>query len=187
MLVPAPALLNPLTILKSERNTVPTHLFPEPLHRSDRKKRRISAVQRLNTTQLLTLHLVLTRDNEQRHQSDWQAYFETLPQSFRPGHPLVWAVDAEAESVNGFWAKIPSEAAAIVRRVKARFDGDLEVIRKVLVRGRSKRVCFALNHLFAETGRAVHLARTRTESVDRRHALGMAYWWAGLSTDSDSY
>ena len=149
LLVPASALLNPLTILTSSQNTIPAHLFPEQPSKPNTKRRRVSISQRLNTTQLLTLHLALTRDPDGRHGSAWEVYLDTLPRSFRPWHPLTWVVPPKPKGkVNGHGGatnehgdagmdklgKVPIEARENVLRVKKRFDEDLEVLQKVLVR-----------------------------------------------------
>ena len=103
---------------------------------------------RLNTTQLLTLHLVLTRDPLGRHKSDWDVYLETLPKTFRPFHPLTWLVpetrvngkvnghgrQPNGNVMGGALAHVPSAANENVLRVFGRFEADLEVMRAVLVR-----------------------------------------------------
>lgn len=99
--IPSSALLNPLTIKSSPCNTIPSHVFP--LTEADLsaqgaikgksngvvKRKRLSAAPRLNATQIMCLHLLLTRDTKARHVSDWAAYIATLP-DFEGWHPLTW-------------------------------------------------------------------------------------------------
>lgn len=142
-MIPSGALLNPLTLLSNPLNSIPIHLFPSaPSHSS--KRRRTRSSKSLNTTQLLTLHLVLTRDKEDRHASGWKEYIDTIPQDF-DWHPLSWLVhgDRRIESV-------PTAARRHAELVKAKFDDDLVVLHRVLVSplglhhygtdGRAKRI-----------------------------------------------
>lgn len=127
MVIPSGALLNPLTLLASPLNSIPSHLFPSaPSHRA--KKRRISSSGSLNTTQLLTLHLLLTRDAEKRHPSDWQTYIDSIPQDFS-WHPLSWIHKGDKRMDS-----VPEAARTKVQGVHKRFEEDMAVLKRVLVR-----------------------------------------------------
>lgn len=126
LVIPSGALLNPLTLLASPLNSIPSHLFPSaPSHRA--KKRRTSTSGSLNTTQLLTLHLVLTRDTEKRHTSAWQTYIDSIPQDFS-WHPLSW-IHAGDRRIS----TVPEAARRKVAGVHRRFEEDLAVLKRVLV------------------------------------------------------
>ena len=138
--IPASALLNPLTLASS---IIPTHLFPRCTSYAHRAKRArtSSTTWRLNTTQLLTLYLALTRHLERRHASPWEAYLDSLPGDFRPWHPLTWLVPpSDAGQVekwkrwNALAGMVPRSARMKLEAVRARFDEDLEVVQRVLVR-----------------------------------------------------
>ncbi|OCF32077.1 hypothetical protein I316_06233 [Kwoniella heveanensis BCC8398] len=118
--IPASAMLNPLTLIHN--TTIPLHLFPQSSSRprrtttttvsaravssgnndeedksftSEAKRRKSNnspSLKKLDTTQLLTLHLALTRDPHGRHKSPWEGYIGTLPHEFRPWHPLTWLI-----------------------------------------------------------------------------------------------
>jgi hypothetical protein len=82
----------------------------------------------LNTTQLLTLHLVLTRDAEKRHPSSWQAYIDSIPQDFS-WHPLSWIQKGDRKMET-----VPKAARRKLEGVQRRFEEDLVVLKRVLVR-----------------------------------------------------
>lgn len=126
-MIPSGSLLNPLTLLSSSLNSIPVHLFPSAPHRRS-KKSRTSLSGSLTTTQLLTLHLVLTRDKEGRHASAWEGYIETVPQNF-DWHPLSWLVHGDDRIKH-----VPIAARKHAEKVKARFDDDLLVLHRILVR-----------------------------------------------------
>ncbi|KAK4689124.1 hypothetical protein P7C73_g987, partial [Tremellales sp. Uapishka_1] len=132
--IPSSALLNPLTLLKSPSNTIPSQLFPVPDRKLGSKStKRAKKTPRLNTTQLLTLHLALTRDPGGGHPSDWQPYLRTLPQTFTPWHPLSWSVDQD----DTWWKALLGEGVSRGVRekiddVKERFEEDAAVLRLVL-------------------------------------------------------
>ncbi|WVF71829.1 hypothetical protein IAT40_006638 [Kwoniella sp. CBS 6097] len=110
--MPASSMLNPLTLIQD--TPIPLHLFPQSSSRPRRTttgpslssasmnkgdeeesaKRRKPNSQRLklDTTQLLSLHLALTKDPKGRYPSPWAAYIDTLPAEFRPWHPLTWLI-----------------------------------------------------------------------------------------------
>nr|XP_019042616.1 hypothetical protein I302_09225 [Kwoniella bestiolae CBS 10118]OCF21546.1 hypothetical protein I302_09225 [Kwoniella bestiolae CBS 10118] len=146
--IPASAMLNPLTLLPS--SSIPSHLFPQttssraaPL---PKKPRIANPPRKLDTTQLLTLHLALTRDPKERYKSDWQVYIDSLPKSFRPWHPLTWTIppslspnepkEREAEGWewwnNLYNVGISQSTKLKVQDVKQRFDKDYEVLLEVL-------------------------------------------------------
>jgi len=143
--IPPSAMVNPLTLPPS---TIPTHLFPQPIshsHRLKRPRKSDPAIRRLNTTQLLTLHLALARDKLGRHPSRYEVYLDTLPTSFRPWHPLTWHVppDAQAkikkEAKEWEWWRtlarlIPRGATSYLQEVRRRYEEDLSVLREILVR-----------------------------------------------------
>ncbi|WVQ75496.1 hypothetical protein IAR50_005121 [Cryptococcus sp. DSM 104548] len=115
--IPAASMLNPLTLLASDSTSkvlskgpnysIPRHLFPSPSHvtsgANSSKRVKTSPAgttdpgqsKQLDTTELLTLHLALSRDPQKRYTSDWQVYLETLPKKFRPWHPLTWLVEPD--------------------------------------------------------------------------------------------
>lgn len=138
---PSSALLNPLTLAST--STIPDHLFPLSTSPPPAKKTKTtrssfsstSTSPRLNTTQLLTLYLALTRDPKNRHPSPWKPYLATLPQSFEPWHPLTWCYKQGHE---GWWQKLVGHLPISTRRkleeVKGRYEVDLEVLKRVLVR-----------------------------------------------------
>jgi hypothetical protein len=82
----------------------------------------------------LTLYLALTRDPKNRHPSPWKQYLSTLPVSFDPWHPLTWYYKQGEE---GWWQKIlaflPVSARKKLDEVKGRYEGDLAVLKIVLV------------------------------------------------------
>jgi hypothetical protein len=135
--IPSSALLNPLTLASTP--LIPEHLFPLSSRPPPAKKPRttrssISNSPRLNTTQLLTLYLALTRDPESRNASPWKPYLATLPESFFPWHPLTWYYKIGEE---GWWQKLhglmPASTRRMLEKVKERYEEDLGVLRGVLV------------------------------------------------------
>lgn len=140
--IPSSALLNPLTLRISPLNTIPAHLFP--CTNADRavvpvKRRRQSlTATRLDTTQLLTLHLLLSRDPEGRHQSAWKAYIATLP-DFEGWHPLTW-VASGGEGVEELLGCLPVEAREKLEDVRKRYEADCEVLKGVLVSQRNQPI-----------------------------------------------
>jgi hypothetical protein len=137
--IPSSALLNPLTLASTP--LIPEHLFPLSSKPPPAKKTKTtrsslpSTSPRLNTTQLLTLYLALTRDPKARNASPWKSYLCTLPESFHPWHPLTWYYK---EGENGWWQKIlhlmPVSTLRMLDRVKERYEEDLKVLTTVLVR-----------------------------------------------------
>ncbi|KAL1410957.1 hypothetical protein Q8F55_001900 [Vanrija albida] len=136
LVIPAPSLLNPLTLQKSALNTIPPELFPVAASSSSPPRRSSNGTPRLTTTQLLTLHNALTRDPKQRHKSEWQVFMDSLP-GFRPWHPLTWVIpssdDAEQDE---WWTRLYeclSESVKIkIAEVKKRYEDDRAVVRNVL-------------------------------------------------------
>ena len=136
--IPSSALLNPLTI--STTPLIPDHLFPLTSKPPPAKKTKTSRSSvpststRLNTTQLLTLYLALTRDTKSRTASPWKTYLATLPESFWPWHPLTWFYK---EGEDGWWQKllqlIPASTLTMLEGVKERYEEDLKILRTVLV------------------------------------------------------
>ncbi|WVQ99075.1 hypothetical protein IAU59_006207 [Kwoniella sp. CBS 9459] len=121
--IPASAMLNPLTLIHD--TAIPIHLFPQSSSRprrtptaassssstshhvnsngegddgSSAKRRKPNS--KLDTTQLLTLHLALTRDPKGRYKSPWETYIDTLPAEFRPWHPLTWLIPPRPKSTS---------------------------------------------------------------------------------------
>lgn len=128
--------MNPLTLAKSSLNTIPSELYPAPASTSSPPRRSSNGTPRLTTTQLLTLHIALTRDPQQRHKSEWQVFVDTLP-DFRPLHPLAWMIpNSDVERQDEFWPALEaclSESVRIkVQDVKRRFEDDLLLLRNVL-------------------------------------------------------
>ncbi|ODN74573.1 hypothetical protein L202_06935 [Cryptococcus amylolentus CBS 6039] len=161
--IPAASMLNPLTLLASDSTSkvlskgpnfsIPRHLFPQPSHVTSavNSSKRLktspagtdsSQSKQLDTTELLTLHLALSRDPHKRYTSDWQVYLETLPKDFRPWHPLTWLVKPDPgtkEAVEGWnwWADLYENHASPtlkskVAEVKKRYDADKAVILSTL-------------------------------------------------------
>ncbi|KAK8869457.1 hypothetical protein IAR55_000021 [Kwoniella newhampshirensis] len=157
--IPSSAMLNPLTLIRD--SPIPKHLFPQPTHRiattnpSKRIKTSLiaadtarastdaevpSSTKPLDTTQLLTLHIALTRDPLKRYPSEWDVYMNALPREFRPWHPLTWLIKpqgAKEEKDWEWWSKLaekglsPSTRAKLAD-VKKRFQQDRDVILDVL-------------------------------------------------------
>ena len=137
--IPSSALLNPLTLASTP--LIPEHLFPLSSKPPPAKKTKTtrsslsSSSTRLNTTQLLTLYLALTRDSKSRNASPWKSYLGTLPASFHPWHPLTWYYK---EGENGWWQKVlrlmPASTLRMLEKVKERYEEDLKVLVTVLVR-----------------------------------------------------
>lgn len=136
--IPASALLNPLTLASTP--LIPDHLFPLSSKPPPAKKTKTtrsslpSTSTRLNTTQLLTLYLALTRDPKARNTSPWKSYLNTLPESFWPWHPLTWHYKQGEE---GWWQKLiglmPASTRKMLDGVKERYEVDLGVLKGVLV------------------------------------------------------
>ncbi|BEJ12327.1 hypothetical protein CspHIS471_0207870 [Cutaneotrichosporon sp. HIS471] len=134
LVIPAASLLNPLTLAKSALNSIPAHLFPAPATASPRRSPNGTAP--LTTTQLLSLHLALTRDPLKRHKSEWQVFIDTLPE-FRPLHPLTWVVpDTDNKAPDAFWPALEqclSESVRIkIEAVRLRYEADRKLLRNVL-------------------------------------------------------
>lgn len=139
LVIPAASLLNPLTLLKSPLNSIPVELFPCQSSATTPPRRSSNGTPKLTTTQLLTLHLALTRDPQQRHKSEWQIFIDTLPE-FRPLHPLTWVIpnsELKEEEQDAFWPALESCLSESVRikiaAVKRRYLADLKLLRQVLV------------------------------------------------------
>jgi hypothetical protein len=137
LVIPAQSLLNPLTLRASPLNTIPLELFPSASSTSSPPPRSPGGgCRRLNTTQLLTLHLALTKDPLGRHKSEWQIFIASLP-TFRPFHPLTWVVPNSDGPNDPWWAELESCLSESVRikidAVKVRYEADLAVLRPVLV------------------------------------------------------
>ncbi|OCF71488.1 hypothetical protein I204_07546 [Kwoniella mangroviensis CBS 8886] len=145
--IPSSCMLNPLTLLPN--SPIPSHLFPQTVSKSVptssltpvQKKPRIgNPPRKLDTTQLLTLHLALTKDPRGRYKSDWQVYIDSLPITFRPWHPLTWIVspfDKAQKEERVWWNHLYtiglSESTKMkVQDVKNRFEKDYEVLCEVL-------------------------------------------------------
>jgi hypothetical protein len=137
--IPSSALLNPLTLASTP--LIPEHLFPlsskpPPTKKTKTTRSSLSSTSiRLNTTQLLTLYLALTRDSKARNASPWKSYLGTLPESFHPWHPLTWYYK---EGEDGWWQKVlrlmPTSTLRMLDKVKERYEEDLKVLITVLVR-----------------------------------------------------
>lgn len=184
MSIPASALINPLTLLNSD--ALPAHLFPSfsPSSASGSRLSPSTSVKRarngdtilpnegqsrLTTPQLLNLFLAINRDPQRRGASDtgtgtgtennWEAYFDTLPGTFRPWHPLCWLVKEPEPNIKtkaktrataksrqqgdaDFWEalvrEIPDGARAKLDDVHGRYREDLRVLQGVIV---SRVVC----------------------------------------------
>lgn len=136
LVIPAASLLNPLTLQKSPLNTIPAHLFPSALSTNSPPPRSPGGSVRLTTTQLLTLHLALSRDPKGRHKSEWSIFINSLP-SFRPLHPLTWVVPNSDAPHDAWWGELEACLSESVRikidAVKQRYIKDLELLRRVLV------------------------------------------------------
>lgn len=133
--IPSSALLNPLTLISSDLNTIPHHLFPLSDRIPPSKKKRHSLSNRLNTTQILTLHLLLTRDPENRHPSAWNVYLKTLP-NFEGWHPLTWfygVEDKEGVKRRKILECLPESTRQKLDDVKGRYEADRDVLKGVLV------------------------------------------------------
>ncbi|WWD16279.1 hypothetical protein CI109_100705 [Kwoniella shandongensis] len=165
--IPASAMLNPLTLIRD--SPIPKHLFPQPTHRistTNSSKRvktspstatstattaqsSVSSSKPLDTTQLLTLHIALTRDPLKRYPSEWDVYMNALPREFRPWHPLTWLITPQKSTKNDkskieedekeweWWSKLAEKGLSPTTRiklddVKKRFEHDEEVIMEVL-------------------------------------------------------
>ncbi|WWC69104.1 uncharacterized protein I206_103040 [Kwoniella pini CBS 10737] len=148
--IPSTCMLNPLTLLPN--SLIPSHLFPQSVSRNNpndsttpiSKKARMEKGRKLDTTQLLTLHLALTKDSKNRYKSNWKEYIESLPKTFRPWHPLTWVVSpilTQKENVpqvewkwfNHLYDIGLSQAAKLkVQDVKKRFDEEYEILVEVL-------------------------------------------------------
>lgn len=167
-------MLNPLTMFAAESASrppskgpmysIPRHLYPRPTHKmsSTNSSKRIktsptspvtistdsgessSHYRQLDTTELLTLHLALSRDPQKRYYSDWEVYIETLPKEFRPWHPLTWVIKSEPGAKNSeaddwnWWntlyeKHISSTVKAKIQDVKRRYEADVAVVLDVLV------------------------------------------------------
>lgn len=138
LVIPAQSLLNPLTLGASPLNTIPLELFPSASSTSSPPPRSPGGgCRRLTTTQLLTLHLALSKDPKGRHKSEWQIFVDSLP-SFRPLHPLTWVVPNSDGPHDAFWPQLEECLSESVRvkidAVKVRYEDDLAVLRRVLVR-----------------------------------------------------
>lgn len=172
--IPSSAMLNPLTMFaadaasrppsKGPAHSIPRHLYPRPTHitSSTNSSKRIktssaspitistangessSHYRQLDTTELLTLHLALSKDPQKRYFSDWQVYIETLPKEFRPWHPLTWVIKPEpgAKSPgtadwdwwNNLYEKhISLTSKAKIQDVKRRYEADAALMLDVLV------------------------------------------------------
>jgi hypothetical protein len=138
LVIPAPSLLNPLTMSASALNTIPKELFPAPAPTSTAPSSPPTSprgIARLTGTQLMTLHLALTRDPRRRHASEWQVFIDTLPE-FRPQHPLTWVVPNSDGPNDVFWPQLEaclSESVRIkIAAVKERYVEDKVVLRRVL-------------------------------------------------------
>ncbi|OXC69576.1 hypothetical protein AYX13_01743 [Cryptococcus neoformans] len=171
--IPSSAMLNPLTMFaadaasrppsKGPAHSIPRHLYPRPTHitSSTNSSKRIktssaspitistangessSHYRQLDTTELLTLHLALSKDPQKRYFSDWQVYIETLPKEFRPWHPLTWVIKPEpgAKSPgtadwdwwNNLYEKhISLTLKAKIQDVKRRYEADAALVLDVL-------------------------------------------------------
>lgn len=167
-------MLNPLTMFAADAASrppskgpvysIPRHLYPRPTHitSSTNSSKRIktsaaspttvstasgesnSHYRQLDTTELLTLHLALSKDPQKRYFSDWQVYLETLPNEFRPWHPLTWVIKPElgAKSPgaadwdwwNTLYEKhISPTMKAKIQDVKRRYEADAALVLDVLV------------------------------------------------------
>lgn len=167
-------MLNPLTMFAAESTSrppskelmysIPRHLYPRPTHKmsSTNSSKRIktsptspatistgsgessSHYRQLDTTELLTLHLALSRDPQKRYYSDWQVYLGTLPKEFRPWHPLTWVIKSEPGAKNSeaddwnWWNTLyekhtSSTVKAKIQDVKRRYEADVAVVLDVLV------------------------------------------------------
>ncbi|WRT67493.1 uncharacterized protein IL334_004465 [Kwoniella shivajii] len=160
--IPSTCMLNPLTLLPN--SPIPKHLFPQTQPSSsssskasvsntsrspsEAKRARISLStssssspsRKLDTTQLLTLHLALTKDPKHRYESDWKVYIDTLPQSFRPWHPLTWVVKPDLDEDEEDWKwwnclyqiGLSESAKMKIDDVRERFEKDYEILIEVL-------------------------------------------------------
>lgn len=184
LVIPPEMLINPLTLASSPDNIIPLHLFPvqhlDDGHPRKRRKtnryvssstyssiltgaseKRAETVDKveskpLNTTQLLTLFLAVNRSSNSERPSKWSRYLDTLPETFRPWHPLTWLVaetpskDKAATSSSAGETSVedgddkvvelsklvelaPGEPRRKILGVKARYDADLVVLREILV------------------------------------------------------
>lgn len=145
MEIPSSALLNPLTLAST--SSIPEDLHPlssssssaPHVQKKAKTTRRSSTttstgVNRLNTTQFLTLYLALHRDTKSKHYSTpWTAYFGTLPKSFAPWHPLTWHYQPEDSWFHKMIDYLPVSAKSKLDEVKARYEEDARVLRGVLV------------------------------------------------------
>ncbi|WWC89696.1 uncharacterized protein L201_004621 [Kwoniella dendrophila CBS 6074] len=155
--IPSTCMLNPLTLMSSPNQPIPLHLFPQTNRSSStssttpvNKKPRTSLQlhqqpsRKLDTTQLLTLHLALTKDPKERYKSYWKPYIDSLPKKFRPWHPLTWIIplhqsnhddkdDKEWEWWNNLYELGLSKSTKLkVEDVKKRFNKDYDVLIDVL-------------------------------------------------------
>ncbi|WVR05501.1 hypothetical protein IAU60_002519 [Kwoniella sp. DSM 27419] len=155
--IPAASMLNPLTLFGN--SPIPSHLFPQTRSssrastsvakpsvdgnahaESSAKRPKVTPTRKLDTTQLLTLHLVLTKDPKGRYPSPWQPYIHTLPRSFRSWHPLTWLVPPTGDSSRSDWetwsttalAGLSASTRKKLDEVNKRFEEDYEVIKEVL-------------------------------------------------------
>nr|XP_018263476.1 uncharacterized protein I303_03345 [Kwoniella dejecticola CBS 10117]OBR85634.1 hypothetical protein I303_03345 [Kwoniella dejecticola CBS 10117] len=158
--IPSTCMLNPLTLLPN--SPIPSHLFPQTKSTNTNvsspspkesstpvpKRARTDKPRKLDTTQLLTLHLALTKDPQERYKSDWAPYIDSLPKSFRPWHPLTWVVPLDEEQRSSgqkekqreewIWYNhlyqigLSGSTRLKVQDVKKRFDQDYEVLSDVL-------------------------------------------------------
>ena len=70
---------------------------------------------------------MLARDKDERHPSGWKDYIDTIPNDF-DWHPLSWLVHGDKRIDD-----VPNAARMHAERVKARFDNDIVILRRVLV------------------------------------------------------
>ncbi|ORY22585.1 hypothetical protein BCR39DRAFT_551372 [Naematelia encephala] len=133
LLIPASAMINPLTLARDGH--LPEHIFPQATSITrPSKKARAETVQRMNTTQLLTLHMARLRASP--GPSKYAAYLATLPRSFRPWHPLTWLYplrqveDGEQAAWNDLFEKAPRVARQKLLEVKRRYEDDIDVIKE---------------------------------------------------------
>lgn len=137
LVIPSPSLLNPLTLGRSPLNTIPSELFPASASSSSPPPRSPGGgCRRLTTTQLLTLHLALSRDPKGRHNSEWEVFIKSLP-SFRPFHPVTWVIPNSDAPHDPWWEELEaclSESVRIkIAAVAKRYKEDLKILRRVLV------------------------------------------------------
>lgn len=138
--IPASALLNPLSLSRSQHSSIPQHLFPtsssHPPHPRKKPKTQQGPVssRKLNTTQLLTLQLALSRHGGASSSDPWQPYLATLPSSFSPWHPLTWLADPTLpKDYRKVVDELPVGAKRKLEEVRGRFEGDRELLRTAIV------------------------------------------------------